>query len=560
MADGDKQYVQMPDGSYREFDAKASDEEITRQLGTPKAKAAPAAAPKTPEKQEPESLGHKFLRYTGLSEGALFGGEGYGGAMAPRTVEEALSPVEMAAFEAGGAAVAPSVKRGLGAVKRFFYPPDLPARQAAERAAATIPNIRNLPVPKVTMGDIAGTLEQEMTRPRAPIPSTHESFDAVAELRYGKPFDELEHSQQIDIVKGVGKGKEAPLVQEQRAGGERRIAQEPGSIPPIERRVGERRIPLQQELDRLIAGQSPWAEDVRARHQARISLPENARLPYELPGKQPPRAGVPAAPPTQQIMPVGGESFTRETAGGAEWAVAPGGKYRVSIQPGMSAAEINAKLAEQQALHKQMIERVKTPAPPAPRGPQIVHQTETGFVTDFGKPQEMTDTRTGETTTLPRYGVWKDLGRGKPEVFHVTDDLEEARGKLGQPRQKTPPAQPGTPERPPPEGETDPLKREFPDAAVRKFARANGPELLRAWGQDMDAVRSVHNLTNVEIREAAINSGIDLGTKHVGTKIGLGPEQISRQDLIDQMVRRGLSPDDIVEFSKPPKAGGKEEP
>jgi hypothetical protein len=172
----------------------------------------------------------------------------------------------------------------------------------------------------------------------------------------------------------------------------------------------------------------------------------------------------------------------------------------------------------------------------------------------------MTDTRTGETTTLPRYGVWTDLGRGKPEVFHVTDDLEEARGKLGQPRQKTPPAQPGTPERPPPEGETDPLKREFPDAAVRKFARANGPELLRAWGQDMDAVRSVHNLTNVEIREAAINSGIDLGTKHVGTKIGLGPEQISRQDLIDQMVRRGLSPDDIVEFSKPPKAGGKEEP
>jgi hypothetical protein len=97
----------------------------------------------------------------------------------------------------------------------------------------------------------------------------------------------------------------------------------------------------------------------------------------------------------------------------------------------------------------------------------------------------------------------------------------------------------------------DPLKREFPDAGVRRFARANGPELVRRYGDDAKALEAVHKLTNVDIREAAINAGIDLGTKHVGSKQALGSEQISRQYLIDQMINRGMRPEDIVEFSKP---------
>ncbi|MBA0086377.1 MAG: hypothetical protein HRJ53_15460, partial [Acidobacteria bacterium Pan2503] len=56
--------------------------------------------------------------------------------------------------------------------------------------------------------------------------------------------------------------------------------------------------------------------------------------------------------------------FTTETKGGAEWAVGPGGTYRVSIQPGMSDELIRSKLQEQADIHKNLFKPPPQPGTP----------------------------------------------------------------------------------------------------------------------------------------------------------------------------------------------------
>jgi hypothetical protein len=74
-------------------------------------------------------------------------------------------------------------------------------------------------------------------------------------------------------------------------------------------------------------------------------------------------------------------------------------------------------------------------------------------------------------------------------------------------------------------------------------------ELGRA-GVPLEVMQAVHDLKNWEIRQAAINAGIDLGQKHVGSRAALGPEQVARQDLIDQMIRDGVKPEDIPRLAQ----------
>ncbi len=64
-----------------------------------------------------------------------------------------------------------------------------------------------------------------------------------------------------------------------------------------------------------------------------------------------------------------------------------------------------------------------------PSGLNVVHQTSKGFVTDFGEPIKYSNEK-GEGGEIPRYGVWKRSTRGKMEVIHTTNDLDEAKGKL----------------------------------------------------------------------------------------------------------------------------------
>lgn len=96
------------------------------------------------------------------------------------------------------------------------------------------------------------------------------------------------------------------------------------------------------------------------------------------------------------------------------------------------------------------------------------------------------------------------------------------------------------------------MKIDFPDPAVRKYARANGANVVRATADQPEVLYQIHDLKNWEVREAAINAGIDVGQKHVGTRQGLGEAQVSRQELLDQMIAQGIKPEEIVNLAKQP--------
>jgi len=58
------------------------------------------------------------------------------------------------------------------------------------------------------------------------------------------------------------------------------------------------------------------------------------------------------------------------------------------------------------------------------------------FITDFGAPIPI-DPNAGDNAelgfdSLPRYGVWGDTGRGKPQVIDTGNDLEALLAKYGQ--------------------------------------------------------------------------------------------------------------------------------
>ena len=53
------------------------------------------------------------------------------------------------------------------------------------------------------------------------------------------------------------------------------------------------------------------------------------------------------------------------------------------------------------------------------------------FISDNGKNLQATNEQGEVVCELPRYAVWGDLGKRKPEVIEVSDDLEALQAKHG---------------------------------------------------------------------------------------------------------------------------------
>lgn len=69
------------------------------------------------------------------------------------------------------------------------------------------------------------------------------------------------------------------------------------------------------------------------------------------------------------------------------------------------------------------------------RSQQANPQDERRFITDMGQETVCTvDAR--ESMTIPRYAVWGDTGRGKPEVIETHNDLAKMQRDHGVPRER----------------------------------------------------------------------------------------------------------------------------
>ena len=99
-------------------------------------------------------------------------------------------------------------------------------------------------------------------------------------------------------------------------------------------------------------------------------------------------------------------------------------------------------------------------------------------------------------------------------------------------------------------GETDPLKIKYPDPAQRQMVRANGERIVQAIGNDPDTMKAVHNLTRVDLRQAAINHGIDMGQTTVSNSKFAGEGSITREAMFNKLLDAGLKPSEIVSLAK----------
>lgn len=63
-------------------------------------------------------------------------------------------------------------------------------------------------------------------------------------------------------------------------------------------------------------------------------------------------------------------------------------------------------------------------------------QGEQRFITDFGEELPLTDESGQQVMLLPRYGVWGDMGRGKPEVIETHNDLAMMQADHGVPNER----------------------------------------------------------------------------------------------------------------------------
>jgi hypothetical protein len=99
-------------------------------------------------------------------------------------------------------------------------------------------------------------------------------------------------------------------------------------------------------------------------------------------------------------------------------------------------------------------------------------------------------------------------------------------------------------------GEQDPLKVKYPDPAQRQMVRANGERIVQAVGDDADTMKAVHDLTRVDLRQALVNSGEDMGQRTVSNSKFAGEGSITREDAFNRLLGKGLKPQDIVRLAK----------
>lgn len=101
----------------------------------------------------------------------------------------------------------------------------------------------------------------------------------------------------------------------------------------------------------------------------------------------------------------------------------------------------------------------------------------------------------------------------------------------------------------------DPVKAKYPDPAVRQMVRANGERVYEAAKGNPNLVKALHDLTRVELRQALVNAGEDMGQQTVSNSKFAGEGSIPREEAFNRLLDRGVTPEKILELAKKTQAG-----
>lgn len=139
----------------------------------------------------------------------------------------------------------------------------------------------------------------------------------------------------------------------------------------------------------------------------------------------------------------------------------------------------------------------------------------------------------------------------KPQKANIDTIVSEATGV--KPIEKNVPLRdqvPNSPSNTEISGPGDPLKAKYPDKDVRQMVRANGEKIVDAVGDNDDLMKQIHDIDRVQLRQALINSGEDMGQTTISSSKYAGSGSISREEAFNRLLSKGIKPEQIVELAK----------
>jgi hypothetical protein len=137
----------------------------------------------------------------------------------------------------------------------------------------------------------------------------------------------------------------------------------------------------------------------------------------------------------------------------------------------------------------------------------------------------------------------------KPQIMKFPDLIDQATG-VKPLRPDVPLKEQLTNQPPAPIEEVDPIKAKYPDPGVRQMVRANGERAYEAAKHDPVLVKGIHDLTRVELRQALVNAGEDMGQTTVSNSKFAGEGSIPREEAFNRLLDKGLTPEKIIELGK----------
>lgn len=94
------------------------------------------------------------------------------------------------------------------------------------------------------------------------------------------------------------------------------------------------------------------------------------------------------------------------------------------------------------------------------------------------------------------------------------------------------------------------FKAKYPDKPTRQMAMANGERIVDTIGNNPETMKAIHDMTRVDLRQALINAGEDMGQRTVTNSKFAGEGGIGRQDAFNRLLEKGYTPEQIVKMGK----------